>query len=701
MSKAGSSRRKLLRRTKEVMGRSFKEWLDKWSFSLTISFLLLMAIISSWVQLKNFVWKAHPFDSIPQRKWPANDASNTLDDKFEKVFVFLQVSDLHLSVNFDLNRGPDFERWCNQVIGTVKPKVTLVTGDLTDARTKGIMGGEQYRQEWLWYQEIVNRTGVTDKTLWLDLRGNHDDFGVFGWQSDNNYFSKYSVQGRHYKRHYTYSVKDGSETYAFIGVDACLEPGPNRPFNTIGLLHEEDIDSLRALKANTSLQSPNMTIWFGHYPTRSINGPMPGLHNIIDGPYLSGHVHMTNLYQLQPPGFLDIEVADWKTRRVFRVGAVDHSIFSFTDTVLDSWPIIVITNPKPSLFLMPKIEPIERIESSTHIRVLVFSKNAIKEVTVSIDGSPEKVMTRVGQSPLYVYPWDTSLYSQGLHNIRVKARDTEFFNVESHDFSFDGSKGDFSLKSKLIMHMMHQTVWGCAFLIAVWSIVIPLAVLRVCVWTGRCQRLKDRAKEGASCGYTVIVKLFLLCCVNKMFIPVIGLPLYLTFGPWLVGRVIEGHFGTSFVWGTFIEGSYLPGGVSFVLGLVFLVFVHIPFMLTLAHCVHCRFQFLVRNPSATEASSSSFMSKWCCLRHLVMMIVFLLHLFVTVVYGDAYGWIAWVLGFAHTWTLFMNIYVWWSTSKLQLKDFKGFMKNTARVRSPVHVQRREEDSTDLINNKES
>ena len=120
---------------------------------------------------------------------------------------------------------------------------------------------------------------------------------------------------------------------------------------------------------------------------------MPGLYNRINGPYLSGHVHMTNLYQLQPPGFLDIEVADWKTRRVFRVGAVDHSIFSFTDTVLDSWPIIVITNPKPSLFLMPKIEPIERIESSTHIRALVFSKNAIKEVIVSIDGSPETVMT--------------------------------------------------------------------------------------------------------------------------------------------------------------------------------------------------------------------------------------------------------------------------------------------------------------------
>ena len=667
------------------------DWINNWSFFLTVFFFVLSAFASSWIQLHHFIWKPDPFDDIlPAVDFPVND--NILDDKLDKIFWFIQISDLHLSINFDPRRGPDFEKWINQVvIEAIKPKVTLVTGDLTDARTKGIMGGEQYEQEWIWYQEIVNRTGVTDKTLWLDLRGNHDDFGVFDWKSDNNYFAKYSVQGRHHKRHYTYTVKEGNETYSFIGVDSCLEPGPNRPFNTVGLLHEEDIDSLKALKK--SLVSPNFTVWFGHYPTRAITGPIPGLHNIINGPYLSGHVHMTDLYALQPPGFLDIEVADWKTKRMYRVAVIDHSIFSFTDIRLDEWPVIVITNPKAAKFVMPKIEAVNRIQFSTHIRVLVFSRSNLTRVTLEINDEEEVVMTRVKSSPLFVSQWNPSKYSSGLHRMTVKAKDEgNNVNQVTQYFSLDGSREDFSFKSKLVMTFMHQTVWGTAFFICLWFVVTPLLVIRLTVF--RCQSLKNKARE-ASC--SILVKLSLLCSVNKMFLPIIVLPLYLSFGPWMAGRVIEGHFGTCFVWGTFIEGSFLPGGVSYILALVFLLVVQVPFILCLSHCIHCRFLSLV-NPSSDSASRlASFSSNFCHLRNFVMILIFCFHFLFSFVYGDAYGLIAWILGFAHTWTLVLNIFVWWSSHRLQLADFKDFKKNNNRVRSPVHVQRREEDSTDLIN----
>ena len=105
-----------------------------------------------------------------------------------------QISDLHLSVNFDPTREHDFEKFCTEIIGYVKPPVVLATGDITDARTKGAMGSRQYEHEWFMYQDVINRTGVLNKTLWLDLRGNHDAFGVNSFDSDNNFFSKYSVQ---------------------------------------------------------------------------------------------------------------------------------------------------------------------------------------------------------------------------------------------------------------------------------------------------------------------------------------------------------------------------------------------------------------------------------------------------------------------------------------------------------------------------
>lgn len=35
------------------------------------------------------------------------------------------------------------------------------------------MGSNQILQEWKYYRHILENTNVTEKTLWLDVRGNH------------------------------------------------------------------------------------------------------------------------------------------------------------------------------------------------------------------------------------------------------------------------------------------------------------------------------------------------------------------------------------------------------------------------------------------------------------------------------------------------------------------------------------------------
>lgn len=47
------------------------------------------------------------------------------------------------------------------------------TGDLTDAKAKDKMGSKQILEEWKYYKRVLDDTGVTRKTLWLDVRGNH------------------------------------------------------------------------------------------------------------------------------------------------------------------------------------------------------------------------------------------------------------------------------------------------------------------------------------------------------------------------------------------------------------------------------------------------------------------------------------------------------------------------------------------------
>jgi hypothetical protein len=45
-------------------------------------------------------------------------------------------------------------------------------------------------------------------------------------------------------------------------------------------------------------------------------------------------------------------------------------MFSFTDEIYGraNWPVVLITNPKDARFIIPKHEPLGRMQKSTHIR---------------------------------------------------------------------------------------------------------------------------------------------------------------------------------------------------------------------------------------------------------------------------------------------------------------------------------------------
>lgn len=55
----------------------------------------------------------------------------------------------------------------------INPSVVLASGDLTDAKTRDNIGSKQFETEWVYYKSILNECKIQEKTVWLDIRGNH------------------------------------------------------------------------------------------------------------------------------------------------------------------------------------------------------------------------------------------------------------------------------------------------------------------------------------------------------------------------------------------------------------------------------------------------------------------------------------------------------------------------------------------------
>uniref|UniRef100_A0A0A9DDJ3 Calcineurin-like phosphoesterase domain-containing protein n=1 Tax=Arundo donax TaxID=35708 RepID=A0A0A9DDJ3_ARUDO len=81
----------------------------------------------------------------------------------------------------------------------VNPALVLITGDLTDVKSKDLLSSSQEEFEWIEYARVIddvaNRSGL-NKEIFYDLRGNHDSYGVSKVGGMFDFYQKHSINAR-------------------------------------------------------------------------------------------------------------------------------------------------------------------------------------------------------------------------------------------------------------------------------------------------------------------------------------------------------------------------------------------------------------------------------------------------------------------------------------------------------------------------
>ena len=96
-------------------------------------------------------------------------------------------------------------------------------------------------------------------------------------------------------------------------------------------------------------------------------------------------------------------------------------------------------------------EPLYRLLSSTHVRLLVFSRTTVLRVSVKID--EEEVVEATSQDGrLWTAPWEPTNYQEGLHVLQVSVEDEAGqLSHREHNFSLDGSTSGSSILGQLVL----------------------------------------------------------------------------------------------------------------------------------------------------------------------------------------------------------------------------------------------------------
>ncbi|KAF3584489.1 hypothetical protein F2Q69_00032502 [Brassica cretica] len=362
----------------------------------------------------------------------------------------VQLSDLHFSGHHP-ERAINFRNIIGPALSLINPSLVFITGDLTDGKSKDLLTMKQNEQEWLEYESVMQdviKTSGLNKTLFYDLRGNHDNFGVPSVNSSVDFFSKYSINGKLGRKDNinTVTLETSERKHLFVGVDTTMCFGLRGPTNLFGHPTDELLTSLDSQLSQWDDDKPTKPVTkipFGHFPLSfsALTHSKKSLRDVFlkhsVSAYLCGHLHSRfgkNLKRLHRSGgvtlsdndlfqlnmrrsggdesdancsfgaspdaeFWEWEMGDWRKNRAMRIVAIDRGHVSYLDLDFKSSEsrktIVLPTFPLDSRFMSTSLArhryECQHMISSSYdaIRAIVFSQSLVVDVVARVyDSSP-------------------------------------------------------------------------------------------------------------------------------------------------------------------------------------------------------------------------------------------------------------------------------------------------------------------------
>lgn len=161
-----------------------------------------------------------------------------------------------------------------------------------------------------------------------------------------------------------------------------------------------------------------------------------------------------------------------------------------------------------------------------------------------------------------------------------------------------------------------------------------------------------RANSRAS--MSIVQLYWILASVNRIFWPVVFYCFYLAFGPWVYCELVEpGQYGFVFASGIYLNGAFLPGSLTFFYGFAQLMMCQFPLNWVYASCLAKRYCEAIGMPVKNHRG---------CLKnfpHILFFVIIVIEIALSIFFGTLYGVIAFLLGIPRTWSVVMNIWLYY------------------------------------------